>query len=225
MAIGEGKKVNIVEYFTMKDMVKELVHKGVITQEIMDMTMERIAEENGLTDVVCPPINSQRDKNGSVRTITIQPANTQPETPRSHAPKENDILVVSNLSMTECISLTEIVRSHHIENPSYVIQSWMRSENTLAFLDLWEQENNPAYNASAYAMLRERKKSTSFTVTVKQWTEQTRAIGITSKQGKQGGTFAHPIIAYEFATWLSPKYMMKMLKMVQFGEDFFKLGT
>ncbi|MEG2013618.1 MAG: KilA-N domain-containing protein, partial [Anaerovoracaceae bacterium] len=136
--------------------------------------------------------------------------------------KDIDILAISEKPMREYISLTKFVQSRHMENPSYVIQSWMRSEHTLAFLDLWEQENNPAYDTNAYTMLLEKKKFTSFTVTAKQWIGQTKAIGITSKQGKQGGTFAHPIIACQFATWLSPEYMMRMLKMAELEDDFFK---
>ena len=104
MSISEGKKVNIVDYYTMRKMTESLVAKGVISQEIMDITME--------------------------------------------------------------------------------------------------QENNQAYDKSAYAALLEKKKSTSFTVTAKQWIEQTKAIGITSKQG---GTFVNPMIACNFATLLSPK--------------------
>lgn len=222
MDISEGKKVNIVDYYTMRELTEGLVAKGIITQEIMDTTMERIARENSLLDALHGSPSHRQDSESSARTITILPTDPKADTPCVPDHKKSGMLILSEQPMSEYMSFTELVRSHHMENPSYVIQSWVRSENTLAFLDLWEQENNPAYDKSAYAALLEKKKSTSFTVTAKQWIEQTKAIGITSKQGKQGGTFAHPMIACEFATWLSPKYMMRLIKMSQFGEDLFQ---
>ena len=201
----------------------------------MDGGVEMFARENNLIGIVDIPLNQLKQEETPKRTITILPAtpnmklNSPTEPPATVNPtpilpqKEIDVAAFDEQKPVEYISLTAFARSHHPGNPSYVIQSWMRSENTLAFLDLWEQENNPAYNASAYAVLLEKKKTASFTVTAKQWIEQTRAIGITSKQGKQGGTFAHPLIASEFATWLSPRYMMQVLKMAEFEEDFFKV--
>lgn len=100
-----------------------------------------------------------------------------------------------------------------------MIQSWMRSDNTLAFLDLGEKEYNPGYDADAYKNLLEKKKVGLFTVTPKQWIGQTKAIGIISKQGKTGDTYAHPIIACEFATWLLPKFKMLMIKFSQFRDE------
>lgn len=82
------------------------------------------------------------------------------------------------------ISLTEIARAHSEDAPGYVIQSWLRNGNTLAFLNFWEQENNPNYSAVGYAELSKRKKNASFTLTPKLWIDQTKAIGIVSKQGK-----------------------------------------
>ena len=94
---------------------------------------------------------------------------------------------------------------------AYVIQSWLRSENTLAFLNLWEQESNPDYREAGYVELLE--KTASFTLTPKLWIEKTKAIGIISKQGKGGGTFAHPMIGCEFASWISPEFKMLLLKL------------
>ena len=94
-----------------------------------------------------------------------------------------------------------------------MIQSWLRSGNTLAFLNLWEKENNPDYCEGGYKELLEKKKAASFTLTPKLWISQTNAIGIVSKQGKTGGTLAHPIIACEFASWLVPEFKMKLLKL------------
>ena len=111
------------------------------------------------------------------------------------------------------ISLTEIARAHSEDAPGYVIQRWLRSENTLAFLKLWEKENNPDYSDVGYIKLLEKKKTASFTLTPKLWIEETKAIGIVSKQGKSGGTFAHPMIACEFASWIAPEFKMLLLKL------------
>ena len=94
-----------------------------------------------------------------------------------------------------------------------MIHSWLRSENTQAFLNLWEQENNPNYREVSYIELLEKKKTASFTLTPKLWIEKTEAIGIASKQGKGGGTFAHPMIGCEFASWISPEFKMLLLKL------------
>ena len=94
-----------------------------------------------------------------------------------------------------------------------MIQRWLRSENTLAFLNLWEKENNPDYRDDGYIELLEKKKTASFTLTPKLWIEQTKAIGIVPRQGKSGGTFAHPMIACEFASWIAPEFKMLLLKL------------
>ena len=89
----------------------------------------------------------------------------------------------------------------------------MRSGNTLAFLNLWEKENNPDYREEGYKELLDKKKATSFTLTPKLWIDQTKATGIISKQGKSGRTFAHPMIAGEFASWLVPEFKMLLLNL------------
>ena len=111
------------------------------------------------------------------------------------------------------ISLTEFVRAHSEDAPGYVIQSWLRSGNTLDFLNLWEKENNPDYCEDGYKELLEKKRASSFTLTPKLWISQTNATGILSRQGKSGGTFAHPMIACEFASWLTPEFKMMLLNL------------
>ena len=117
------------------------------------------------------------------------------------------------LACKDMVSLTELAGQYSEESPGYVIQSWLRSGNTLAFLNLWESENNPDYCENGYLELLEKKKAASFTLTPKLWIERTKAIGIISKQGKSGGTFAHPMIACEFASWLEPEFKILLLKL------------
>lgn len=94
-----------------------------------------------------------------------------------------------------------------------LVKRCLRSGNTLAFLNLWEQENNPDYSEAGYEELLEKKKAASFTLTLKLWIDRTKAIGIVSKQGKAGGTFAHPMIACEFASWIAPEFKMLLIKL------------
>lgn len=221
MARDKNAKINIVEYYTMQQMLESVVSKGLITQREMDLTLERIARKNDLLDALYGHCDYNRQPTEITNITNVQSNDYKGDRPTSPISNGINILLQSEQKAIKYISLTEITRFHSLGNPSYIIQSWLRNENTLAFLDLWEQENNPAYDVSAYLTLLEKKKSSSFTVTAKQWVSRTKAVGIVSKQGKRGGTFAHPIIACEFATWLSPKFKMLMLKMSQFKDEFY----
>ena len=110
------------------------------------------------------------------------------------------------------ISLTEIARKFDAENPSYLIQSWLRSRNTVELLAEWERNNNPAFNESAYHDLLVETKKPQFTLTPKKWIDMTNAIGITSKQGKGGGTMAHPLIACDFEMWNDSTFRYEVLR-------------
>lgn len=110
------------------------------------------------------------------------------------------------------ISLTEIARRFDAENPSYLIQSWLRSRNTVELLAEWERNNNPVFNESAYQELLAETKKPQFTLTPKKWIDMTNAIGITSKQGKGGGTMAHPIIVCDFEMWNDAEFRYEVLR-------------
>lgn len=98
----------------------------------------------------------------------------------------------------EYVSLTEIARLKNFKNPSYVIQGWLRDRNTLDFLFQWETENNMSFQNIGYHQIKVKLSRPSFTLTPKIWKEYTSAIGIMSKQGNGGGTFAHRDIAIDF---------------------------
>ncbi len=110
------------------------------------------------------------------------------------------------------VSLTEIAAKERSASSSYIIQSWMRDRKVIGFLYLWERKNNPDFDEGGYGELKEMMKQPSFTLTPKRWIEKTKAVGLTSKQGKNGGTFAHPMIACEFTLWLKPECMLKMVE-------------
>ena len=91
------------------------------------------------------------------------------------------------------------------ERTNYIIQNWMRTRSAIEFLGLWEQLNNPNFKSIEFDAFRNESGSNSFTLTPKKWIESTKAIGIISKSGRYGGTYAHKDIAFEFASWISPR--------------------
>lgn len=102
------------------------------------------------------------------------------------------------------ISLTEIAKWHSNEPPGYMIQSWMRSRNTMEFLKQWEIASNPIFDCVTCDELIQQSRMTSFTLTPTQWVRKTKAIEMIVKQGKGGGVKAHPDIAVDFQMWLNP---------------------
>jgi len=114
----------------------------------------------------------------------------------------------------EYISITDIAR-HKDLRTDYIIQNWMRNRNTIEFLGIWERLNNPDFNPIEFDGFRNRSGLNSFTLTPKQWIERTNAIGIISKAGRYGGTYAHKDIALEFATWISVEFKLYLIKEVQ----------
>ena len=112
------------------------------------------------------------------------------------------------------VSLTHIARMKNFENPSYVIQSWLRDRNTLDVLYLWEIENNPNFKKDGYEGIVNKLSNPSFTLTAKIWREETGATGILSKQGNGGGTFAHEDIAIDFYAWTFPQKRYQLVKII-----------
>ena len=106
------------------------------------------------------------------------------------------------------ISLTDIARYRNSDDPRFVIQNWMRNRNTLEFIGLWEILNNSNFNRVQFDTFRNEAGLNRFTMTPGKWIESTQAIGIVSKSGRYGGTYAHYDIAMEFASWLSPEFKL-----------------
>lgn len=173
------------------NLLEYLVAADNITCEERDRIILRIAKENDIAEYTLSALAGYGKSKSEVLESVARRKNSV-----SQDKKQDE----------SYISLTEIARAHSEDAPGYVIQSWLRSGNTLAFLNLWEQENNPDYSEAGYEELLEKKKAASFTLTLKLWIDRTKAIGIVSKQGKAGGTFAHPMIACEFASWIAPEF-------------------
>ncbi len=128
--------------------------------------------------------------------------------------KGTDIVLYEN-NQEEFISLTDIARFRDAERSDYILQNWMRNRSTIEFIGLWEQFNNPDFNSIEFDGIKNVSGSNSFSLTPKRWIEATNAIGIVSKTGRYGGTFAHKDIAFEFASWLSAEFKFYLIKEFQ----------
>lgn len=111
------------------------------------------------------------------------------------------------------ISLTQLAKEYSKESPGYVVQSWMRSRNTLDFLRQWEKAENPDFDDTACKELMQQARSSSLTITPSLWVKRTHAIGMTVKQGKGGDVTAHSEIALDFHLWLDPAMRVTMVKL------------
>ena len=117
------------------------------------------------------------------------------------------------------ISLTDIARHRDTERGDYIIQNWMRNRNSIEFLGIWEQLNNPNFNSIEFDGIRKQAGLNSFSLTPKRWISTTGAIGIIAKTGRYGGTFAHKDIAFEFASWVSVEFKLYLIKEFQRLKD------
>ena len=113
------------------------------------------------------------------------------------------------------ISLTELAKQYSDESPGYMIQSWMRSRNTLEFLRQWELDQNAEFDDRVCTELIRQGHTTSPTITPTLWIRRTHAVGLHVKQGKGGGVSAYPEIAADFHLWLDPKERLAILGLAQ----------
>ena len=113
---------------------------------------------------------------------------------------------------TDYVSLTDIAKYLDQENPRFIIQNWMRNRNTIEFLGAWESINNPNFNRLEFDTVRNASGTNAFVLTPQRWIAETNAIGITSKAGRYGGTYAHSDIAFEFASWISPEFKLYIIQ-------------
>ena len=110
------------------------------------------------------------------------------------------------------ISLTDIAKKRNPEFPADVVKNWLRSRSTIEFLGLWEKIYNPDFKLVEFDQFKNAAGENSFVLTPQKWISTTNAIGITSKSGRYGGTYAHSDIAFEFASWISPEFKLYIIK-------------
>lgn len=115
------------------------------------------------------------------------------------------------------ISLTDMVRN--FDGGSALIEQWLKNKDTVLFLGVWEQLNNPGFNSLEFEGIRNEAGRNSFFLSAKKWIEATGAIGVHAKAGRYGGTYAHKDIAFEFGSWLSPEFKLYLIKEFQRLKD------
>ncbi len=111
----------------------------------------------------------------------------------------------------EFISLTDIAK-YKSDSPNDVIKNWMRNRDTIEFLGLWETLHNPDFKPVEFDGFRKEAGLNAFTLSPTKWIESVNAIGIISKSGRHGGTYAHSDIAFEFASWISAEFKLYIIK-------------
>ena len=124
-------------------------------------------------------------------------------------------VVIFSKEKEDYISLTDIAKYKDSERSDYILQNWMRNRSTIEFIGLWEQLHNPDFNSIEFDGFKNEAGSNSFSLTPKRWIAATNAIGIISKSGRYGGTYAHQDIAFEFASWISAEFKLYLLKEFQ----------
>ena len=110
------------------------------------------------------------------------------------------------------ISLTDIARYKNMHEPKDVVKNWLRVRDTIEFLGLWETIHKPSFKGVEFDSFRKEAGTNAFTLSPQRWIENTNAIGIVSKSGRGGGTFAHPDIAMEFASWISAEFKLYLIQ-------------
>lgn len=129
--------------------------------------------------------------------------------------KEQKINVL-RINNTEYISLTDLARYADNEEPRLPIRDWMRNKEVISFLGLWESIHNDNFKGGEFDTFKNEAGSNTFKMSPQKWIRETNAIGIMSKSGRyDGGTFAHPDIAFEFASWLSPEFKLYLIQEFQ----------
>ena len=122
---------------------------------------------------------------------------------------DNQIINYIKIENEDYISITDMLKS---KDGNFFVTDWLRNRNTIEFLGIWEELHNPNFNYGEFAIIKSQAGLNSYKLSVKEWVEKTNAIGIVSKAGRYGGTYAHKDIAFEFGMWISPKFKLLLIK-------------
>ena len=120
------------------------------------------------------------------------------------------------INQNEYISLTDIAKYKNPADPRFIVYSWLRNKDTLRFLCIWEELNNPDFNRVEFDTVTKDAGTNAFMITPSQWIEKLSGIGLTVSAGRyNSGVYAHQDIAFEFASWISPEFKLYMIKEFQ----------
>lgn len=131
--------------------------------------------------------------------------------------KEIQIITREN---KDFVSLTDIAKFKNSFSPADIVKNWMRSRSTIEFLGLWEKINNPDFKLVEFDQFKSDAGTNYFVLSPQRWIEKTNAIGLISRSGKDGGTYAHKDIAFEFASWISSEFKLYLILEFQRLKDY-----
>lgn len=114
------------------------------------------------------------------------------------------------------ISLTDMLKA---KDGDFFISDWLRNRNTVEFLGVWESIYNPAFNSGEFAIIKSQAGLNSYKLSVKEWVEKTKAVGLKATAGRYGGTYAHKDIAFEFGMWISAEFKIYLIREFQRLKD------
>ena len=121
-----------------------------------------------------------------------------------------------HINESDYFSLTDIARYKNPLEPKEAVRNWLRRKDTIEYLGLWEQLNNPDFKGVEFDAFKNQAGTNAFTLSPERWIEKTSAIGLTTKRGKyNSGTYAHKDIALQFASWISPEINLYIIKEFQ----------
>lgn len=131
----------------------------------------------------------------------------------------NDVMIVQDAEIRiikqngeDYINLTDMLKA---KDGEFFISDWLRNRNTLEYIGIWEELNNPHFNYGEFATIKNQSGLNRFKISVKEFVAQTNAVGLQAKAGRYGGTYAHKDIALEFAMWISPEFKLYLIKEFQ----------
>jgi hypothetical protein len=140
------------------------------------------------------------------------------------AKKKNSLITVQGTDITvvsqqqgDFISLTDMTK--HFDGGGALIEQWLKNKDTVLFLGVWEQINNPSFNSLEFEGIKNEAGRNSFFLSAKKWIEATGAKGLIASAGRYGGTYAHKDIAFEFGSWLSPEFKLYLITEFQRLKD------
>ena len=136
---------------------------------------------------------------------------------------KNKTIIVKGISLTiikenneDYISITDMIKA---KDGDFFISDWLRNRNTIEFLGIWESVYNPDFNYGEFAIIKSQAGLNSYRLSVKEWVEKTKAIGLKATTGRYGGTFAHKDIAFEFGMWISAEFKIYLVREFQRLKD------
>ncbi len=128
--------------------------------------------------------------------------------------KGNEI-TIQKINQEDYISITDIAKHKNAESTGLVISHWLSTKYTIEFMGLWEKLKNPDFNVTEFSYIKNEAGSNGFVLSSKNWINNTNAIGLISKAGRYGGTYAHKDIAFEFASWISAEFKLYLIQEFQ----------